>query len=91
MSNVVHVLSGIAMTFCYLVCGIPQIIKTFKTKSAKDLSLGTIALTSAGHSFAIVYGLFGSNNFWTFVCYIGGLTTTTTMCFLWMKYGREKR
>jgi uncharacterized protein with PQ loop repeat len=84
----IHSASGVLMTFFYLVCGIPQIIKTFRTKSAKDISIGTVALSAAGHSFATIYALYGTNNFWTFVCYFGGLATAITMFILWLKYGR---
>ena len=88
MKDFIYISSGILMTFCYLFCGVPQIIKTFKTKSAKDISIGSVGLAAAGHAFAIVYASFGHNNFWTFVCYFGGLSTAATMLYLWIRYGK---
>jgi uncharacterized protein with PQ loop repeat len=88
MHDIIQIVSGVLMTFFYLVCGIPQIVKTFKTKSAKDISIGTVALSALGHSSATIYAFYGSNNFWTFVCYFGGLLTAAMMFGLWFKYGR---
>lgn len=87
--ELIHSSSGILMTVCYLLCTVPQIVKTIRTKSAKDISIGTLGLTICGHIFAAVYGTFGNNNFWTFVCYIGGLLSSGTMIYLWNKYGRD--
>jgi uncharacterized protein with PQ loop repeat len=81
--------SGLLMTFCYLVCTIPQIIKTIKTKSAKDISAGSLGLVVSGHIFSIVYATFGSNNIWVFVCALGGLLSAVTMLILWSKYGKQ--
>jgi uncharacterized protein with PQ loop repeat len=40
IKELIYQVSGLLMTFCYLVCTLPQIIKTLKTKSAKDISAG---------------------------------------------------
>ena len=77
------------MSFCYLICNIPQIIKTLRTKSAKDISLEALGLVVAGHVFSIVYATFGSNNIWVFVCAIGGLLTSVIMLLLWRKYNKN--
>ena len=76
------------MTFSYLFCSIPQIIKIIKTKSAKDLSVGFLGLSVAGHTFASIYASFGANNIWAFVCYAGGLISSIVLLILWNKYGK---
>jgi uncharacterized protein with PQ loop repeat len=88
MKDLIYISSGILMTFCYLFCGVPQIIKTFKTKSAKDISIWSVCIVAVGHASAIVYASFGYNNFWLFVCYFGGLVTAATMLYLWIRYGK---
>jgi uncharacterized protein with PQ loop repeat len=47
----IYQVSGLLMIFCYLVCNIPQIIKTIKTKFAKDLSVGSLGLIVSSPSF----------------------------------------
>jgi uncharacterized protein with PQ loop repeat len=89
IKELIYQVSGLLMTFCYLVCTLPQIIKTLKTKSAKDISAGSLGLAVAGHMFAIVYATFGSNNIWVFVCSLGGLLAAVTMLILWNKYGKQ--
>jgi uncharacterized protein with PQ loop repeat len=88
MQELIHQASGILMTICYLFCNVPQIIKIVKTKSAKDISIGFLGLATAGHIFATIYGSFGSNNIWTFVCYGGGLISSLVLLVLWNKYGK---
>jgi uncharacterized protein with PQ loop repeat len=89
VKDLIYQLSGIMMTFCYLFCTIPQIIKTFKTKSAKDISIGSLGLVVSGHIFSIIYATYGSNNMWTFVCALGGLFSAVIMIILWNKYGSK--
>jgi uncharacterized protein with PQ loop repeat len=89
IKELIYQVSGLLMTFCYLVCTIPQIIKTIKTKSAKDISVGSLGLVVSGHIFSIVYATFGSNNVWVFVCALGGLLSAITMLILWNKYGKQ--
>lgn len=91
MESAIHQLSGILMTICYLLCNIPQIIKIIKTKSAKDISVGFIWLSIAGHSFATIYASFGINNIWIFVCYGGGLLSCLILLVLWHLYGKKSK
>jgi len=89
IKELIYQASGLLMTFCYLICTIPQIIKTYKTKSAKDISAGSLGLVVSGHIFSIVYATFGSNNIWVFVCALGGLISSVIMLILWSKYGKQ--
>lgn len=85
----IYQVSGLLMTFCYLICTIPQIIKIIKTKSAKDISIGSLGLVISGHILSIVYATFGSDNIWAFVCAMGGLLSATIMIILFSKYGKK--
>lgn len=89
IKELIYQVSGLLMTFCYLICTVPQIIKTYKTKSAKDISACSLGLVVSGHIFSIVYATFGSNNIWVFVCALGGLLSSVIMLILWSKYGKQ--
>lgn len=48
---------GIFGLVCSLVYRIPQIYKTYKTRSAVDLSIGTIVIQNISYTAYIVYGV----------------------------------
>ncbi|HSL89204.1 MAG TPA: SemiSWEET transporter [Ignavibacteriaceae bacterium] len=48
---------GYLAAFCTTASFLPQVIKVFKTKHTKDISLGMFLLMTAGVSFWLVYGL----------------------------------
>jgi hypothetical protein len=89
IKDLIYQISGLAMAFCYLFCGIPQILKIIKTKSAVDISVGSIGLMISGHIFSIIYATYGTNNMWTFICAIGSLLSAITLLILWSKYGKK--
>ena len=89
MKEIIHQTSGILMTICYLFCSVPQIIKIIKTKSAKDISIGFLGLSTAGHIFATVYASFGNNNVWTFICCSGSMVSSSMLVILWNKYSEN--
>lgn len=49
--------AGMLTTISFL----PQVIKTWKTKSAKDLSLGMFLIFAVGVSLWLVYGIYVGN------------------------------
>jgi MtN3 and saliva related transmembrane protein len=51
-------LLGLVAAFLTTVSSVPQVIKTFKTKRTKDLSLSWLLLFVSGLFFWLVYGLF---------------------------------
>lgn len=53
LTEVVGMIAGTMTTFAYF----PQVIKTYKSRSAKDLSLGMISLLTFGVFLWTVYGL----------------------------------
>lgn len=58
----------------FAICGIPQVIKTFRTKSAKDLSLLFLWLWLAGEVLTFIY------------IFIGDLETGTLHLPLYFNY-----
>ena len=48
---------GYLAAFCTTASFLPQVIKVFKTKHTKDISLGMFLLMTAGVSFWLIYGL----------------------------------
>ena len=54
--NTVQIL-GLAAAFCTTISFLPQVIKTWKTGSAKDLSLGMFSFFCVGVALWLVYGI----------------------------------
>lgn len=52
---------GLAAGFCTTVAFLPQVIKTWKSKSAKDLSLGMYAIFCIGILLWLTYGILVSD------------------------------
>lgn len=48
---------GIVAGFCTTISVVPQIIKTYKTRHTKDLSLGMFCLLALGVGLWCVYGV----------------------------------
>jgi len=54
--NFVHII-GLTAAFCTTVSFLPQVIKTWKSGSAKDLSLGMFSFFCVGVALWLVYGI----------------------------------
>lgn len=54
-------LIGIVAAICTTISFLPQVIKTWKSKSAKDLSLGMFSLFFTGVFLWLIYGLMTEN------------------------------
>lgn len=52
-----HTVIGLTAGFCTTVAFLPQAIKTWKTKSAKDLSLGMYSIFCTGIILWLIYGI----------------------------------
>lgn len=50
-------LLGLAAATCTTIAFVPQVVKTWKAKTAKDLSLGTFSIFTTGVVLWLVYGL----------------------------------
>jgi MtN3 and saliva related transmembrane protein len=52
-----YTLIGLAAAFCTTVAFLPQVIKTWQTRSTKDLSLSMFLVFTMGIFLWLVYGL----------------------------------
>jgi MtN3 and saliva related transmembrane protein len=52
-ANLIGILAGILTTSAFL----PQVVKTVRTKSTKDISLGMFGVTSTGLALWLTYGI----------------------------------
>jgi MtN3 and saliva related transmembrane protein len=50
-------LIGLAAAFCTTVAYLPQVIRTWRTRATKDLSLPTFLILTAGIFLWLVYGV----------------------------------
>ncbi len=48
---------GLAAGFCTTIAFFPQALKTWKSKSAKDLSLGMYSIMCTGVTLWLIYGI----------------------------------
>lgn len=53
IANLIGLVAGTLTTAAFL----PQVIKTLKTKSTKDISLGMFSVTAAGLLLWLIYGI----------------------------------
>ena len=56
MDKSVIQLIGLIAGMCTTIAFLPQVIKTWKSRSAKDLSLGMFSIFSTGVALWLVYG-----------------------------------
>lgn len=47
---------GLGAAACSMTAFVPQVVKTWRTRSSADLSLGMVALLSTGAAIWLVYG-----------------------------------
>mgnify|MGYP006308978755 FL=1 len=47
---------GFAAAVCSTIAFLPQVIKTYRSRSAKDLSLGTFSILASGLLLWLIYG-----------------------------------
>lgn len=81
--SAIGVAAAVLTTFSF----IPQIIKVYKNKSAKDVSLFTLAQLSCGVFLWIIYGLYRRD---PIIIAANSITLITliTLLFLWCRYAR---
>jgi len=78
----------------FAICGIPQVIKTFRSKSAKDLSLLFLWLWFSGELLSFIYILTGDleTGDYHFPLYFNYIVNIFMACFLlYAKYYYPKR
>lgn len=80
-----QVIGFIAAT-CTTISFLPQVVKSWKTRETKDLSLPMCALLTAGIAMWLVYGILRSDPPVIIANIISGLFTGSLL-FLKIKYG----
>ncbi len=67
---------------------LPQVIKTWKEKSAKDVSLLMFIIAAANEVLWIIYGVLLNN--WVIIA-TNVVVLTMSLCMIWLKlrYGRK--
>ena len=77
---------GFAAAFCTTIAFLPQAVKTWKTKSARDLSLPMFLLFCIGIIFWLIYGVMITN--WPMIV-ANGFTFILAVSILYhkLKYG----
>jgi len=84
-----HIIGSLA-AFLTMFSFIPQIAKTVKTKSAKDVSIITLLQLSSGVLLWITYGIYLKN---AIIIIANGVTLVTlvALLFLYFNYGRARQ
>ena len=73
---------GLAAASCTTIAFVPQVLKTWRTKSAKDLSLGMYLILTTGVILWLVYGLIR----WDIpIIAANGVTLLLALTILWFK------
>lgn len=68
---------------------LPQVLQTYKTKSADDVSYGMLILTIIGHTFGLIYSI-GLNVKPVYVPMIPNVLLTITVLVMKMLYARKQ-
>jgi len=83
--EILATIAGIAMAFA----NIPQIIKIFQRKSAKDISSFTYSILTIGSIIWVLYGL-SIKSLPIIIAHSSGMILTAGVLLGWFLYGREK-
>jgi MtN3 and saliva related transmembrane protein len=81
---------GVTAATLTMLSFVPQIIKSFKTKSVRDVSQITLLQLCAGASLWVIYGMHLKN----MVIIIANLVTLVTviiLLFMYFKYGGKAK
>jgi len=73
---------GLAAACCTTIAFVPQVLKTWRTKSANDLSLGMYLIFTTGVILWLIYGLIR----WDIpIIAANGITLILALIILWFK------
>ena len=89
MQEIIREVAGIVMTLCFMFCYIPQIVKIFKNKSSRDVSLALILMSIGGYASGMVYLFLGTFGIWWFLNYCVGLIMCSILVYAWFKYRKN--
>lgn len=80
-----HTIIGLTAGFCTTVAFLPQAIKTWKTKSAKDLSLGMYSIFCTGIILWLIYG-FLINDLPVILTNLASMVLATSILYFKLSY-----
>lgn len=80
-----HTIIGLTAGFCTTVAFLPQAIKTWKTKSAKDLSLGMYSIFCTGIILWLIYG-FLINDIPVILTNVASMILATSILYFKLSY-----
>jgi len=89
MQTALREIAGFIMTMCFMFCYVPQIVKIFRNKSSKDVSLSLIIMSIAGYLSGMIYLMLGTFGIWWFLNYCVGLVMCFILVYTWFKYRRN--
>jgi len=81
LTKILGYLAGLLTTIAFL----PQVIKTWQTKSAKDLSLGMFSIICCGMTLWLIYGILVSD-FPIIIANATGFILCLTLLYFKIKY-----
>lgn len=80
-----YTIIGLMAGFCTTVAFLPQAIKTWQTKSAKDLSLGMYSIFCLGITLWVIYG-FLVNDLPVLLANLASLILATSILYFKLSY-----
>lgn len=80
---------GIIMTLSFMFCYVPQIVKIFKYRSSRDVSLWLILMSICGYISGMVYMFLTQFGIWWFANYSVGLIMCIILVYAWFKFAEE--
>jgi uncharacterized protein with PQ loop repeat len=86
MKTILAEFFGILMMLFFMLCYIPQIVKIFKNKSSKDVSLMLILMSIGGYISGMVYMFLTTFGLWWFLNYTVGLIMCSILVYAWFKF-----
>ena len=80
----IETLFGVIGASCFALCALPQVLKAWRTRSAKDISWGFIALSFGGNIASFVY-IFMTNlktGYWQYPQFVNYSIALGLLCVL---------
>jgi hypothetical protein len=88
MSDVVWELVGWGSTVCFAICGLPLLIRVWRTKSVDDISVWFLVLWLGGEGMGMAYALARAPRWPLYANYGWCALVTFSILVLWFKYRR---
>jgi uncharacterized protein with PQ loop repeat len=87
--NTLAQVAGFVMVVAFMFCYVPQIIKIFKNKSSKDVSLGLIVMSIVGYISGMIYMFTTTFGLFWFLNYLVGLIMCIILIYAYKKFEKS--